>query len=163
MREFRINASTSIDDDNYYRNILLGALNSPDASSLVGWRDLQYLVKLALNRLDDNAIFRIMEEWGFDSYFPESSNIYSATDIVAADEDEPETLEDRADELRDRIEDDFDYVLAGVERLGREGDLDSAMDIMGKIANTLDSAIGVIGDTFNTESAESTDSEDQEF
>lgn len=67
--------------------------------------------------------------------------------IEAAD-DKINPAQERADELQDRIEDDFDYVLAGVERLGREGQLDAAIDIMEKIASTLDAAIGVIGEDF---------------
>ena len=55
------------------------------------------------------------------------------------------------EDVQDRIEDDFDYVLAGVERLGREGQLDTAIDIMEKIASALDNAIGVIGEDFSSD------------
>ena len=67
---------------------------------------------------------------------------------VTAAEDKPNPAQERADELHDRIEDDFDYVIAGIERLGREGQLDAAIDIMQKIADTLDGAIAVIGEDF---------------
>lgn len=68
--------------------------------------------------------------------------------ITAAEED-ANPLMDRADELKDRIEDDFDYVVAGIERLGREGQINEAIDIMEKIADTLDTAIAIIGDDFD--------------
>ena len=70
--------------------------------------------------------------------------------IEAADE-KINPAQERADELQDRIEDDFDYVVAGIERLEREGQFDAAIDIMEKIAGTLDAAIGVIGEDFVTE------------
>lgn len=70
--------------------------------------------------------------------------------IEAADE-KINPAQERADELQDRIEDDFDYVVAGIERLEREGQFDAAIDIMEKIANTLDSAIGIIGEDFVTD------------
>jgi len=75
----------------------------------------------------------------------------SANRKIEAADDKVNPAQDKADELQDRIEDDFDYVLAGVERLGREGQLDAAIDIMEKIASTLDAAIGVIGEDFVSE------------
>lgn len=75
----------------------------------------------------------------------------TATRNIEAADDKVNPAQERADELQTRIEDDFDYVLAGVERLGREGQIDSAIDIMEKIADTLDAAIGVIGEDFVVE------------
>ena len=75
----------------------------------------------------------------------------SANRRIEAADDKINPAQERADELQARIEDDFDYVLAGVERLGREGQIDSAIDIMEKIADTLDAAIGVIGEDFVVE------------
>ena len=63
----------------------------------------------------------------------------------------PTMNQEKADELQERIEDDFDYVVAGIERLEREGQFDAAIDIMEKIADTLDAAIGVIGEDFVSE------------
>lgn len=71
--------------------------------------------------------------------------------IKAAEDDKANPALDKADELQARIEDDFDYVIAGVERLGREGQLNAAIDIMEKIATTLDSAIGIIGEDFGSD------------
>lgn len=67
--------------------------------------------------------------------------------IRAASEDE-NPKQALADDLQTRIEDDFDYVLSGIERLGREGQLDEAIDIMEKLSATLDGAISVIGEDF---------------
>lgn len=71
--------------------------------------------------------------------------------ITAAEDDKINPAQERADELHDRIADDFDYVIAGVERLGREGQLNAAIEIMEKIASTLDSAIGIIGEDFGSD------------
>lgn len=75
----------------------------------------------------------------------------SASRRIEAADDKVNPAQERADELQDRIEDDFDYVVAGIERLEREGQFDAAIDIMEKIAGTLDAAIGVIGEDFVTE------------
>ena len=74
---------------------------------------------------------------------------YFSREVRAAKEKEVEDprLQQAAD-LQDRVEDDFDYVLAGIERLGREGALDEALNLLNTLAETLDSAIGIIGADF---------------
>lgn len=57
---------------------------------------------------------------------------------------------EQAEILQDRIEDDFDYVMSGIERLGREGMLDEALQLLNTIAETLDSAVSIIGADFET-------------
>lgn len=112
--------------------------------------DLAAILDVALDYIPDNEFADVMHKAGFVDFGKDRIN--SATDIYAADDTEDvDPRLDRADELQDRIEDDFDYVLAGVERLGREGQLDSAIDIMEKIANTLDSAISIIGEDFGSD------------
>ena len=56
---------------------------------------------------------------------------------------------ERLDELHDRVADDFDYVMTGIERLGRENMLDEALDLLTTLADTLNSAVGVIGGDFD--------------
>ena len=72
--------------------------------------------------------------------------------IIAAKEDEefedPRITE--AEDLQDRVEDDFDYVMAGIERLIREGLLDNAISLMNTLADTLDSAVNIIGNDFES-------------
>lgn len=69
--------------------------------------------------------------------------------ITAADEEEFEDPRiNEADDLQARVEDDFDYVITGIERLGREGLLDEAISLLNTLADTLDSAIGIIGNDF---------------
>lgn len=80
-----------------------------------------------------------------------NSGIEASTDIMAADDEEfedPRITE--VDDLHDRVEDDFDYVMTGIERLGREGMLDEAISLLNTLADTLDSAIGIIGNDFET-------------
>lgn len=75
----------------------------------------------------------------------------SRRDIKAADDTELEDPRlDQVDELHDRVEDDFDYVMTGIERLGREGLLDEAISLLNTLADTLDSAIGIIGNDFES-------------
>ena len=71
--------------------------------------------------------------------------------ITAATDDEFEDPRiDEADELQDRVEDDFEYVMSGIERLGREGLLDEAIELLNTLADTLDSAINIIGNDFES-------------
>lgn len=51
--------------------------------------------------------------------------------------------------LQDTVEEDFNYVLAGIERLGRENMYDEAISLLNTLADTLNSAIGIIGDDFD--------------
>ena len=76
--------------------------------------------------------------------------------IKAAD-DKVNPAQERADELQSNVEDDFSYVIAGIERLVREGQLDAAIDILEKISSTLNSAIGVIGEDFGSGETEISD------
>jgi len=71
--------------------------------------------------------------------------------IYAAKGDEPENPKmDQFDDLQARVDDDFGYVMSGIERLGREGMLDEAINLLNSLADTLDSAISIIGDDFDT-------------
>lgn len=56
---------------------------------------------------------------------------------------------EQAEELQARVEDDFDYVITGIERLGREGMLDEAIELLNTLAETLNSAVNIIGDDFD--------------
>ena len=80
-----------------------------------------------------------------------SKKVKSSRPIKAAELDKPEDPRiDEADELQARVEDDFDYVITGIERLGREGMLDEAISLLNTLADTLDSAIGIIGNDFES-------------
>ena len=84
---------------------------------------------------------------------------YFSTQIRGAKDKEVEDPRlEQAAMLQERVEDDFDYVLTGIERLGREGMLDEALDLLNTLASTLDSAVGIIGSDFeDTKSIESFD------
>ena len=56
---------------------------------------------------------------------------------------------DQMEELQDTVSEDFDYVMSGIERLGREGMLDDAIELLTTLSGTLDSAISIIGDKFD--------------
>ena len=63
--------------------------------------------------------------------------------------------------LQDRVADDFDYVMDGIDRLGRENMLDEAIKLLNTLADTLNSAIGIIGGDF--ESSTSIESYSDDF
>ena len=74
--------------------------------------------------------------------------------IIAAETDVEDAVDsrlDQASELQDRIEDDFDYIISGLERLGRDGDIGRAISIMQKLADTFDDAIATIGSNFESD------------
>lgn len=86
-------------------------------------------------------------------FFDGIDDVSSSTrTVMGADDDdfieEAATEQDKADELQDIVEADFDYVIAGIERLEREGQFDSAIEVLSKMSSTLNSAVGVIGDDF---------------
>ena len=78
---------------------------------------------------------------------------------AAKGEDPVDPRIEQLDELQDRVDEDFGYVLSGIERLGREGMLDEALNILNTLSDTLNSAIGIIGGNFE----QSTDITDKEI
>lgn len=81
----------------------------------------------------------------------ESCSKVKASSVMAAELDKPEDPRiEEASDLQERVEDDFDYVITGIERLGREGMLDEAISLLNTLAGTLDSAIGIIGNDFES-------------
>ena len=75
---------------------------------------------------------------------------YTSRTIKAAeDADMEDPRFDEIEELQDKVEDDFGYVMSGIERFGREGMLDDAIELLNTLADTLDSAVGIIGDKFD--------------
>ena len=53
------------------------------------------------------------------------------------------------EDLQTKVEDDFDYVITGIERLVREGMMDDASSLLNTLAETLDSAVSIIGNDFD--------------
>ena len=68
--------------------------------------------------------------------------------IEAADKDANPQL-DLAEELQDNIDDDFGYILAGIEKLKRENKLSEAIAIMESLSDALNNAISDISDNFD--------------
>lgn len=73
--------------------------------------------------------------------------------IKAADIDEDPRI-DAVEELQDKVTDDFDYVMSGIERLVREGMIDDATSLLNTLSDTLNSAVGIIGNDFDKGSEE---------
>ncbi len=69
--------------------------------------------------------------------------------IEAADKDTNPQL-DLADELQANLDDDFEYILAGIEKLKRENKLSEAITIMESLSDALNVAISDIGDNIDS-------------
>jgi len=69
--------------------------------------------------------------------------------IEAADKDTNPQL-DLADELQDNLDDDFGYILAGIDKLKRENKLSEAIAIMESLSDALNNAISDIGDNIDS-------------
>lgn len=74
--------------------------------------------------------------------------------IRAAEDIKEDPRQEEFDTLRDKVAEDFDYVMSGIERLGREGQLDNAIDLLNTLSDTLDSAVGIIGNDFKNRDSE---------
>lgn len=68
--------------------------------------------------------------------------------IVAADEEKSLTLEEVVSEKSDALEDNFDYVLSGIDKLCREDMCQQAIDILDTLSVAIDEAISQISDNF---------------
>jgi hypothetical protein len=71
----------------------------------------------------------------------------TASRVIAASEDDPRI--DAVADLQDNVEEDFDYVMSGIERLVREGMIDEATNLLNTLSDTLNSAVGIIGNDFD--------------
>ena len=80
------------------------------------------------------------------SFDPMDINSASIAGVKSDAKEDPRI--DALEDLQDNVEDDFDYVISGIERLVREGMLDDALNMLNTLSDTLDSAIGIIGDKF---------------
>ena len=76
-----------------------------------------------------------------------SKKVTASRDIIAASEDDPRI--DAVADLQDNVEEDFDYVMSGIERLVREGMIDEATNLLNTLSDTLNSAVGIIGNDFD--------------
>ena len=69
---------------------------------------------------------------------------------AAKGEDSVDPRLEQLELLQDNADDDFNYIMAGIERLGREGMLDEAISILNTLSDTFNSAIGIIGGDFES-------------
>lgn len=70
-------------------------------------------------------------------------------DYIEAADKEENPQQDLADELQDNLEDDFGYIMAGIEKLSRENKLAEAIAIMENLSNALNEAISDISNNFD--------------
>lgn len=71
------------------------------------------------------------------------------SDVTGAASDKEDPRLEAIQDLEDKVSDDFDYVLAGIDRLIREGMLDDASSLLSTLSETLDSAVSIIGNDFD--------------
>ena len=73
----------------------------------------------------------------------------SCDKITAAEEEQKgKSLEELVDEKLDNLSDNFDYFVAGVEKLCREDNCQEAISIIDTIEAALNNAIGAVSDNF---------------
>lgn len=76
----------------------------------------------------------------------------SACDKITAAEDEgKKSIEDIATDKLDDLEDNFDYAVAGLEKLCRDGMYEDAINIINTLAVALADTIAQISDNFGGE------------
>lgn len=73
--------------------------------------------------------------------------------ITAADEGKP-AIEEAVEEAMDNLSEDFDYAVAGLEKLHRDGDYQQALAIIDSISNAVNDAIAQIGDNIGEDTPE---------
>lgn len=77
-------------------------------------------------------------------------DIESCDNITAADEGK-KSMEDVVGDKLDALSDDFDYAVAGLDKLCRDGQFEEAMGIINALSESLGNAIAQIGGTFESE------------
>jgi len=124
-------------------------------------RKTDYCIIFSLDQLTKN--YEIFEEVKptvkGDTYMPRKFTVDASKKIEAArrpnwiraakgeDAEDPRVIQ--MEDLQDKVADDFDYVMSGIERLGREGMMDEAISILNTLSDTLNSAVGIIGGDFD--------------
>lgn len=69
--------------------------------------------------------------------------------VIGAGDTKENPRLDAIDELQAKVEEDFDYVISGIERLVRENMLDDASSLLTTLSETLNSAVSIIGNDFD--------------
>ena len=69
--------------------------------------------------------------------------------VIGAGDTKENPRLDAIDELQAKVEEDFDYVISGIERLVRENMLDDASGLLTTLSETLNSAVSIIGNDFD--------------
>jgi len=70
------------------------------------------------------------------------------TGIKASEKEASKDPQERVEDQCDAIEADFDFALAGIEKLARDGEYEAASDAANKIHAVLNEVIADIGDNF---------------
>lgn len=73
--------------------------------------------------------------------------------IQAADEGKP-AIEEAVEEAMDNLSEDFDYAVAGLEKLYRDGDYQQALAIIDSVSSAVNDAIAQIGDNIGEDTPE---------
>lgn len=73
--------------------------------------------------------------------------------ITAADEGRP-AIQEAVEEAMDNLSEDFEYALAGLEKLYRDGDYQQALAIIDSISSAVNDAIAQIGDNIGEDTPE---------
>ncbi len=93
----------------------------------------------------------VQEFWHFNADEIASWEPVEACDSVMAADEGKMSMEDVVDEKLDNLNDNFDYAVAGLEKLCRDGKCEDAISIINTLTDSLDSAIAQIGGAIEDE------------
>lgn len=77
-----------------------------------------------------------------------SCKVSSCDKVMAAEDDKAQAIQEVVDQKCDELEDDFEYVLAGINKLCREDMQEKAIEVIKNISDKLSEVISDIGDSF---------------
>lgn len=93
----------------------------------------------------------VQEFWHFDADEIASWEPVEACDSIMAADEGKKSMEEVVEDKLDNLADNFDYAVAGLEKLCRDGNCEAAMNIINSIADSLDASIAQIGDAVSSE------------
>ena len=81
----------------------------------------------------------------YPSNYVKASDISSEQPVKAADDKKADIM-DVVEGNLDQLEDDFDYAIAGIDKLCRDGDCQKALEFIDLISSAVNDVIAQIGD-----------------
>ena len=78
-------------------------------------------------------------------------DIKACGSITAAEDSEEKDFTEIVEDKCDKLEEDFSYLLAGIDKLCREGKQNDAVSAISSVSEAINAAISNVGDIFSSE------------